>query len=109
MQYRVSGVVQNIDVWIALWDAKDEAADVAGNCGGSPGDPFLVTHQRILAHLEKRAEQQKSAASAELRSAVRFGASTGGEQVGRMLRCEHSFDRLGRLEELKLSGSLCPP
>jgi hypothetical protein len=42
---------------IALWDAKDEAADVAGDCGACvPGDPILVTHQRILAHLEKRAE-----------------------------------------------------
>jgi hypothetical protein len=58
VQYRVSGVVQNIDVWIALWDAKDEAADVTDNCGGcEPGDPFLVTHQRILAYLEKRAER----------------------------------------------------
>jgi hypothetical protein len=44
---------------IALWDAKDEAADVAGGCGGAsePSDPILVTHQRILAHLEKRAER----------------------------------------------------
>jgi hypothetical protein len=42
---------------IALWDAKDEAADVAGSCGGEPGDPILVTHERILAHLEKRAER----------------------------------------------------
>jgi hypothetical protein len=33
---------------IALWDAKDEAADVAGDCGGEPGDPILVNHQRIL-------------------------------------------------------------
>jgi hypothetical protein len=41
---------------IALWDAKDEAADVAGDCGAcEPGDPILVKHQRILAHLEKRA------------------------------------------------------
>jgi hypothetical protein len=40
---------------IALWDAKDEAADVAGGCGDcEPGDPFLVKHQGILAHLEKR-------------------------------------------------------
>jgi hypothetical protein len=43
---------------IALWDAKDEAADVAGDCGAcEPGDPILVKHQRILAHLEKRAER----------------------------------------------------
>ena len=43
---------------IALWDAKDEAADVAGGCGACElGDPILVTHQRILAHLEKRAER----------------------------------------------------
>ena len=42
---------------IALWDAKDEGADVADNCGGEPGDPILVTHQRILAYLEKRAER----------------------------------------------------
>jgi hypothetical protein len=42
---------------IALWDAKDEAADVAGGCGGcEPGDLFLLKHQRILGHLEKRAE-----------------------------------------------------
>jgi hypothetical protein len=26
-------------------------------CGGGPGDPMLVTHQRILAHLEERAER----------------------------------------------------
>jgi hypothetical protein len=44
---------------IALWDAKDEAADVADGCGGGcePRDPFLLKHQRILAHLEKRAER----------------------------------------------------
>jgi hypothetical protein len=43
---------------IAKWDAKDEAADVAGGCGGcEPGDPILVAHQRILAHLDKRAER----------------------------------------------------
>ena len=44
---------------IALWDAKDEAADVAGGCGRGcePRDPFLLKHQRILAHLEKRAER----------------------------------------------------
>jgi hypothetical protein len=44
---------------IALWDAQDEAVDVAGGCGGAcePGDPILANHQRILAHLEKRAER----------------------------------------------------
>jgi hypothetical protein len=43
---------------IALWDAKDEAADVAGDCGACElGDPILVAHQRILAHLEKRADR----------------------------------------------------
>jgi hypothetical protein len=43
---------------IALWDAKDEAADVAGGCGGcEPGNLFLLKHQRILGHLEKRAER----------------------------------------------------
>jgi hypothetical protein len=42
---------------IAVWDAEDEAADVAGGCGGGPGDPILANHQRILAHLEKRAER----------------------------------------------------
>jgi hypothetical protein len=43
---------------IALWDAKDEAADVAGDCGAcEPGDPILLAHQRILAHLGERAER----------------------------------------------------
>jgi hypothetical protein len=42
---------------IALWDAKDEAADVAGDCGGELGDPILMNHQRILDHLEERAER----------------------------------------------------
>jgi hypothetical protein len=43
---------------IALWDAQEEAADVAGGCGGcEPGDSFLLKHQRILTHLEKRAER----------------------------------------------------
>jgi hypothetical protein len=43
---------------IALWDAKDEAADVADCCGGcEPSEETLVAHQRILAHLEKRAER----------------------------------------------------
>jgi hypothetical protein len=44
---------------IALWDAKDEAADVADGCGGGcePGHSFLLKYQRILAHLEERAER----------------------------------------------------
>jgi hypothetical protein len=51
-------ILCNPPLEIALWDAKDEAADVAGGCGAcEPGDPILVTHQRILAHLEKRAER----------------------------------------------------
>ena len=50
-------VLRDPPLEIALWDAKDEAADVADNCGGEPGDPILMTHQRILAHLEKRAER----------------------------------------------------
>ena len=50
-------VLRDPPLEIALWDAKDKAADVADNCGGEPGDPILMTHQRILAHLEKRAER----------------------------------------------------
>jgi hypothetical protein len=43
---------------IALWDVKDEADDVAGDCGGSePGGPFRATHYRILAHLSTRTER----------------------------------------------------
>jgi hypothetical protein len=43
---------------IALWDVKDEADDVAGDCGGSePGGPFPATHYRILAHLSIRTER----------------------------------------------------
>jgi hypothetical protein len=42
---------------IAVWAAEDEAADVAGGCGGGPGDPIPANHQRILTHLEKRAER----------------------------------------------------
>jgi hypothetical protein len=38
---------------------RHEAADVAGGCRGAfdPGDPILANHQRILTHLEKRAER----------------------------------------------------
>jgi hypothetical protein len=51
-------ILCNPPLEIALSDAKDEAADVAGDCGAcEPGDPILVKHQRILAHLEKRAER----------------------------------------------------
>jgi hypothetical protein len=37
--------------------SSDEAADVAGCCGGGLGDPILANHKRIPAHLEKRAER----------------------------------------------------
>jgi hypothetical protein len=51
-------ILRDAPLEIALWDAKDEAADVAGGCGGcEPGDSFLLKHQRILAHLEERAER----------------------------------------------------
>jgi hypothetical protein len=51
-------IVRDPPLEIALWDAKDEATDVAGGCGGcQTGDPILAAHQRILLHLEKRVER----------------------------------------------------
>jgi len=43
---------------IAQADVKDEASDVADDCGGcDPGEPDLMQHYRILAHLLMRAER----------------------------------------------------
>jgi hypothetical protein len=43
---------------IAEWDAKDEANDVASDCGGCDiDDPILAMHRRISINLDKRAER----------------------------------------------------
>jgi hypothetical protein len=53
---------------IAQWDLKDEADDVAGDCGNcEAGDPVLVTHYRILAQLGMRVERILAAESARQR------------------------------------------
>jgi hypothetical protein len=45
-------------------DAKDEADDVADDCGAcEPDDPILLAHQRILAHLKERVERILAAAT----------------------------------------------
>jgi hypothetical protein len=47
---------------IALWDAMNEARDVADNCGGcEPDDPLLLEHRRLLAHLLDRGERIRAA------------------------------------------------
>jgi hypothetical protein len=46
---------------IALWDAMNEARDVADNCGGcEPDDPLLLDHRHLLAHLLERVERIRS-------------------------------------------------
>jgi hypothetical protein len=51
-------IVRDPPLEIALWDAEDEANDLASDrvhC--KPGDATLMTHHRILAHLERRVER----------------------------------------------------
>jgi hypothetical protein len=51
-------IVRDPPLKVALWDAEDEANYLAGDCAHcKPGDPTLVTHKRILAHLEQRVER----------------------------------------------------
>jgi hypothetical protein len=51
-------ILQDPPLEIALWDAMNEARDVADNCGGcQPDDPLLFEHHRVLAHLLDRVER----------------------------------------------------
>jgi hypothetical protein len=51
-------ILQDPPLEIALWDAMNEARDVAGNCGGcEPDDPLLLEHRLLLAHLLERVER----------------------------------------------------
>jgi hypothetical protein len=51
-------ILRDSPLAIAQADVKDEASDVADDCGGcDPGDPTLMQHYRILAHLLMRAER----------------------------------------------------
>jgi hypothetical protein len=44
-------------LWVAEWDAEDEANDVATDCGGCDvDDPILAIHRRNSINLDKRAE-----------------------------------------------------
>ena len=55
-------ILQDPLLEIALWDAMNEARDVADNCGGcEPDDPLLLDHRRILAHLLERVERIRAA------------------------------------------------
>ena len=55
-------ILQDPLLEIALWDAMNEARDVADNCGGcEPDDPLLLEHRRLLAHLLDRVERIRAA------------------------------------------------
>jgi hypothetical protein len=55
-------ILQDPPLEIALWDAMNEARDVADDCGGcEPGDPVLLEHRHLLAHLLDRVERIRAA------------------------------------------------
>jgi hypothetical protein len=61
-------IVQDPPLGIAQWDAGNQADCLASDCGHcKPGDPILATHERILAHLEKRAERILAAEKRRMR------------------------------------------
>jgi hypothetical protein len=55
-------ILQDPPLEIALWDAMNEARDVADDCGGcEPDDPLLLDHRCILTHLVERVERIRAA------------------------------------------------
>jgi hypothetical protein len=70
-------IVRDPPLEIALWDAEDEANYLAGDCAHcKPGDPTLMTHQRILAHLEQRVERIRAQDKRKRRATTRSSSRT---------------------------------